>query len=174
MGWKRGNWVKTAGQLEYLTRWAVEMREDACYSLAGVCISIVQRGFKAWWVEEAMVHLRVVSTKGLDVGSTWSNACHITERVGGGDIMVIPTPFYTGSHSGEEWGSTSPVNASPLIVLVLNKCAFSIIIFHQPWCMPHTENMERGHHEVDLFSSQSLSNSAKISKFVLKVLSNLI
>ena len=29
--------MKTAGQLEYLTRWAVEMREDACYSLAGVC-----------------------------------------------------------------------------------------------------------------------------------------
>ena len=28
--------MKTAGQLEYLTSWAVEMREDACYSLAGV------------------------------------------------------------------------------------------------------------------------------------------
>ena len=148
--------------------------ERRCLLFIGRCISIVQRGFKACWVENPMVHLRVVSTKGLDVGSTWSNACHITERVGGGDIMVIPTPFYTGSHSGEEWGSTSPVNASPLIVLVLTKCAFSIIIFHQPWCMPHTENMERGHHEVDLFSSQSLSNSAKISKFVLKVLSNLI
>ena len=44
--------------------------ERRCLLFIGRGISIVQRGFKAWWVEEAMVHLRVVSTKGLDVGST--------------------------------------------------------------------------------------------------------